>query len=104
MRIKKVKPKILIIGKQCPPIGGVTVHVTRLLEHLEARKFEYAFVSLNENLFTFINAIIKYKYAHLHTSNSYIRLILSIIFFICGKKLIQTYHGNLDRFNWLRNW
>lgn len=96
---------ILIIGKIPPPIGGVTTHIYRLLEHLEDSCVAFRFISLDsENLLQILKQFHKYKVIHLHTSNVWLRLFLSIYSLLFNNKLILTYHGNLGRYNAFLNW
>jgi hypothetical protein len=98
------KTKLLIIGKTPLPIGGVTIHVQRLLDHLKANNFEYHFFDLKKfTLISFIHALKRHKYAHLHTSSPNLRLLFSIICSIVQTKSIITIHGNLNRFSKVKN-
>lgn len=38
-----MKQALLILGSLPPPIGGVTIHVKRLLEFLEKKSISYSF-------------------------------------------------------------
>lgn len=40
------KAQILIIGKIPPPIGGVTIHIQRLIQCLQNNDIEYQYLSL----------------------------------------------------------
>lgn len=97
--------KILIIGKIPPPIGGVTIHVSRLLNTLEAKGFNrYVFLDLAKApVLDIVRAVLRYPVTHLHTSHAYLQLLLAILCAISHKKLIITYHGNLGRYNTLKN-
>jgi glycosyltransferase involved in cell wall biosynthesis len=100
---KKRAQKILILGTVPPPTGGVTIHVSRLLQHLEARGIAYSFCSISDGPASILRKVMKHKVIHLHASNSYFRFGFSLICFLTGKKLIQTVHGDLGRFSPLRN-
>lgn len=102
-RLKEAK--LLLIGKTPPPIGGVTIHVIRLKEHLEDSSFAFKFIELRtKNVFQILKSFLKYNIVHLHTSNVWLRLIFSIYSFLINNKLILTYHGNLGRYNTFLNW
>ena len=95
--------RILIMGKTPPPIGGVTIHLQRLLNHLE-NKIEYDFFNLNHfNSFKFLRTLSKYNVAHLHSSNVYLRVIFALVSKVFNIKSIITYHGNLGRFGHFKN-
>jgi hypothetical protein len=91
--------RVLIIGKLPPPIGGVTIHVKRLLYHLELNKIHYKFIDLKlGNLillpFYFWNS----KLLHIHSSSVFVRLYCTIISRIFNKISVVTIHGDLGRF------
>lgn len=95
--------KILIIGKLPSPIGGVTIHVKRLLEHFEGDE-RIEFLDLNNTgKIEFLFRIFKFRYLHLHSSNIYFRFILSVICLITFRRLIITVHGNLGRYKPFKN-
>jgi len=100
---KKPARKILIVGTVPPPTGGVTIHVSRLIQHLDARKVLYTFCGISEGPLKIFRQVIRHKVIHLHASNSYFRLAFSMVCFLLGKKLIQTIHGDLGRFSRMRN-
>lgn len=102
-----VKDKILIIGTRPPPIGGVTIHVERLLGILHKRSFPVRFLPMNIKKVFFANFfrdLVWCDVIHLHTSNPYVRLIASMFCRLLGIRLISTIHGSLGRFRGLRNW
>ncbi|MDD2493734.1 MAG: hypothetical protein PHE29_00925 [Tissierellia bacterium] len=91
--------RLLILGKIPPPIGGVTIHVQRLLFSLK-NKIEYDFLKLNfKNLLKIPLVIIHYKTVHLHSSNPWVRLYIVLISRLFAVKLVSTIHGNLGRFS-----
>lgn len=98
--------KVLIIGKIPPPIGGVTVHVSRLLEGLHENGFHrFNFCDLkNDHLTSIIWKIFRHKVIHLHISNPFVQFCAALVFRFSFKKLIVTYHGNWGRYGNLGNW
>lgn len=95
--------KLLIIGKVPPPIGGVAIHVKRLMEWLNYNNVEYTFISLGESKINIFNQIIKSKVIHLHSSNPYLRFVIALACRLFRITLIQTYHGNIGRFKYTKN-
>lgn len=92
--------KLLIIGKIPPPIGGVTIHVQRLLDVLDINKIDYNFIILNSLALVKLPFIIKqYNIIHLHSSHIYVQLFISYISKIYKIKSIITFHGDLNRYN-----
>lgn len=97
--------KILIIGPvaETSITGGVTVHVSRLLSLYNKFNFKYKFCDIRQNLLSLFYSILKANIIYLHTSNPLIRFILSFLCFCMFKKLIIMIHGDLGRFNLLKN-
>ncbi len=94
---------LLILGKVAPPIGGVTIHVSRLCELLSDTSIKYNFVSLNNSIFHILHHIHNHKIIHLHCSNNRFRALLSIYCYIIRRKLIVTFHGNIGRYKYIGN-
>ena len=97
---------ITIIGKLPPPVGGVTIHVSRLvgwLDRYNYRHFRLVLLSRESLRWDEIRYFFSSRIIHLHTSNPSLRFITSVICKIFGKKIILTYHGDLTRFNTLYN-
>jgi glycosyltransferase involved in cell wall biosynthesis len=99
-----VEEKLLIIGKLPPPIGGVTVHLARLMRALEEDQIEFGFHDLRRhNYFLLLRKIYIAEAIHLHTSNSYFRFVAALLCRCLKKKIILTFHGRLGRFKMIRN-
>lgn len=96
--------KLLIIGK-CPlPIGGVTIHVQRLLDWLDHSNIKYEYYDLKRFEFlSFCSAIRRNDYAHLHSSSPVLRLVFAVICSMSHTKALITYHGNIGRFGFVKN-
>lgn len=92
--------KIYIIGSTPPPIGGVTVHVQRLLHNLRLRGIETYIIELN-NTTGFTGAIKKClllfrtrgNIYHIHLSNNYVKFILVFFLRAFSQRVIVTYHS-----------
>ena len=96
--------KLLLIGKIPLPIGGVTVHVSRLMDYLNQLNYEYIFYDLHRGIRKdLIVAIFNAKRIHLHTSNAYLRLFLTLVAKLSRSELILTIHGDLGRYSELTN-
>lgn len=89
---------ILQFAKIPPPIGGVTIHVSRLLSSLHKVNFEAEILdySKEKNLKSIFKKIFRAKIVHLHLSNKAHRLFFIFVFRILFKKVIVTYHGKYD--------
>lgn len=97
---------ILILGPipNTAGIGGVTVHVQRLLEWLDAKDVEYTLCDYKTLAFKKqIHMIMQHKNVHLHVSHPALRIMYALIVKLMGKKLVFTVHGNLGRFNHFEN-
>ena len=94
---------LLILGTLPPPVGGVTIHVERLLGFLDKNDMSYVFLSLRIPLRIVLYKSLSFRVIHLHCSNVYFRFFFSLFCFVCRKKLLVTYHGNLGRYNGLKN-
>ncbi len=78
--------RILIIGRTPPPIGGVTIHTSRLLEACDG-KYKRCFMALTwGNLLRLPFVLPRYQKAHLHASNVWVML-----WFVCVCWLTKTY-------------
>ncbi|GGN10551.1 hypothetical protein GCM10010967_53020 [Dyadobacter beijingensis] len=97
--------KVLIIGKIPPPIGGVTVHIARLVYHLRDRGCDFRFCDLQKDSFVrIIFQIATHRIIHVHFSSPSVQLLFAICCRLIGKKLIITYHGKWGRYGWWKNW
>ena len=53
---------ILILGPTPPPIGGVSIHVNRLLENLHYKNINHSYCKLNiKSIFSLLQAFFKYN-------------------------------------------
>jgi len=97
---------IVVIGKVPPPIGGVTIYVSRLIENLTGESQNHSFLSLNiSNLIKSNYKLKGFSIVHLICSHPVIRFYYSILCKILNKKLIITYTDNIGEFsNPLFNW
>lgn len=98
--------KILILGTipATAGIGGVTIHVQRLLERLDKNGIIYTLCDYKALPFKEqIRLMKQYRIIHLHVSHPVLRILYALIAKLMGKKLIFTIHGNLGRFNWFGN-
>lgn len=96
--------KILILGTLPPPVGGVTIYCKRLLEYLNALNIPHYFVDFKSTqLINVFRLLLKYKFIHIHTSNSYFRLLVIVFARSRGKNVFFTFHGNIGRYGTLKN-
>ena len=105
LKQNEIKP-FLVIGSLPLPVGGVTIHVQRLLHHLKNNNIPFQFLDLRKDsgLKLIIAFLIKRK-VHLHTSSVYLRFFVTLIGILTFKKIYLTLHGDLGRYNsWLLNY
>lgn len=103
MRMNK---EIAIIGTlpSTAGIGGVTIHTQRLLDFLNLNKFNFKFIDYKKtNLLQLIYNVIIHKIVHLHITNPYAILLLIIVGKLFLTKTILTLHGNIGRYDKLKN-
>ena len=85
-------------------IGGVTVHIERLMEWLNKDKFPFTLCNYKTlSMLKQINIIRKSKVVHIHVNNSVLRVFYSLLGFCLGKKTILTIHGDLKNKGWFCN-
>lgn len=102
------KVNVLEIGSlpETVGIGGVSIHVQRLMdwskddENLDISLYDYKKSAININLF---KLILWANIIHIHVSNPYARVIYTLISKCFFKNTIITIHGDLHRYNFMRN-
>lgn len=95
---------VAVVGKTPPPIGGVTIHVSRLLRRLEEERVP--FVHFDPGSHSWIGlpgVILRSRAVHVHLSNSYLRLLVILLCVALRRRSLLTLHGNLGRWGALRN-
>lgn len=98
--------KVLIVGTtpESAGIGGVTIHIQRLLQWLDLENFAYDLCDYKKlGLLEQFGMMRKHKIAHIHISKPLPRLVYIMYCRLVGTKSILTVHGNIGRFNWLKN-
>lgn len=97
--------KLLIIGKTPPPIGGVSIHVQRLIRRLRQMGFNFEFCDYGRtSALKILFKIATHRTIHIHFSNPAAQAVLAVLCRLTGKKLIITYHGCWDRYRAPGNW
>lgn len=94
-----MRKKLLMVGKFPPPIGGVTIHIQRLLKSLQA--LDYIDVDLldysrNKNIVDIFKKIYCADIIHLHMTNKVVRFVFVLLLRVFGKKVLVTFHGKTD--------
>lgn len=92
------KHTIIIAGPTPPPIGGVTIHVKRLLEHLVQHNTQH--IHLGKSVSKLFSLLAKASHStilHIHFSNAFARWTLSRLFKWKGAKIMMTVHRDLNR-------
>lgn len=96
--MQKHLDKILILGTLPPPVGGVTIHIQRLLALLDEEKIPYTFCSIRESSFlNLLKQFLSHKCIHLHISNISLSFFFALICCVLQKKLVLTRHGDINR-------
>lgn len=98
--------KVLIVGTtpESAGIGGVTIHIQRLLQWLDLEGFAYDLCDYKKlGLLEQFRLMQKHQVAHIHISKPLPRLVYIMYGKLVGTRSILTVHGNIGRFNWLKN-
>lgn len=94
--------KILIVGSIPPPVGGVTIHLYRLLKALANSGLEHAFYDYKkEPYLQGLKNILKHQYVHTNFGNKYARFLSTLLLTALGKKVVLTFHSKFNFTNWL---
>ncbi len=97
---------LLIIGPSIQEhgIGGVTIHVRRLMDYLENNGFSFSFVDYKTTSpAKLIKAVRRVEVVHLHISNPGYQFCLVSVCSVLRKKFIVTSHGKYGRFSRFKN-
>lgn len=98
--MKPGKNTILIIGKTPPPIGGVTIHVNRLINNLNKREIDHTFENVSiSNLPVIFYSIFQYRLCHIHVSHPVLMLLLTFLCKLGRTKSIITIHRELGAYS-----
>ena len=95
------KKELLIVGTipDTAGIGGVSIHVKRLMDFLDIRRIKYKFVDYKINsVGSILKAITHCDVLHLHISNPKALFVFTLWGRLIGKTVIVTLHGNYGRF------
>ena len=89
--------KILQVGSIPPPFGGVRVHVKRLNENLINS-------GVNSRLYAKPFDLLFHDVWHIHLSNAYKRILITILSKFLYKKTVITLHRNFNRDEGIKNY
>ena len=90
---------ILQFAKIPPPIGGITIHVKRLIsaiKNVDEINVDLLDYSKERNIKEILKKIYRSKLVHVHLSRQSHRLFFIIFFKLLCKKVIVTFHGKKD--------
>lgn len=100
----KQTSKLLILATIPPPIGGVTVHIQRLLKYLDNNGYDYSFTDFRRSSKgTVWKQIRQHRYIHFHIYHPVVRFCFVLLGTVLGKKMLFTLHGNVGRHGWFYN-
>ena len=92
----KYRNKLLIIGAtpESAGVGGVTIHVERLIQYLNKVKFPYNLYNYKrEPWYGVFGAIYRSEVVHLHICNPYYMLFVVTACTLFRKQILLTLHG-----------
>lgn len=85
-------------------IGGVSIHVQRLLDYMNAKGVPFSFMDYrHDGLLGILRAVSRSKVVHLHISNPILQLFWTAASRLLGTKTVLTLHGNYGRYGKLKN-
>lgn len=102
-----MKSHVLIIGTlpATAGIGGVTIHIERLIKWMELEAFPIDLCDYKKQpLLIQLKSLINHKVIHIHASHPVLRLFYVIICRFTKKIAVLTIHGDIGRFSALKNW
>lgn len=103
-QLKSNSPLIFGASIERAGIGGVTIHVQRLIQWLCKYNYAVDFCDYkNCSLLHQFTLIAKHRVVHLHVSRPLPRLIFILFCRLVGTKSILTVHGNVGRFSFFKN-
>jgi glycosyltransferase involved in cell wall biosynthesis len=88
--------RVLIVGTvpSSAGVGGVTIHVERLLEYLDKQNIPYELYDYKKSSpLRIIGKIRKADVVHQHICNPYYMYFITLLSTLFQKKLITTFHG-----------
>lgn len=100
--------KILLLGTLPPPVGGVTVHIKRLMSELKKEGVMFSFIDIRPPKIWFYGSVLikvlkcKEKVIHYQLNNWKESMILAFLIKLRRKKIISTIHSfpiEYDRLN-----
>jgi hypothetical protein len=88
--------RILLVGSLPPPIGGVSIHIQRLMDGMKLKGLGVDIIE-SKSLFKFSNIgkILKANIIHVHLSKPKLKFISVLIFKLFLKKVVITNHGKV---------
>jgi glycosyltransferase involved in cell wall biosynthesis len=99
--------KLLVIGRtiEGSGMGGVRIHVSRLLQLYDKFDMHYDFLDLDvkKKIYNICPSILKANIVYLHSASPILRCLISIFCLFTFKKLLIMVHGDLGRFNFFKN-
>lgn len=104
--IKSERIRVLIVGTlpSTVGVGGVTIHVSRLLKALLKTEVDPVLCDYKRlSLISQVKMVRSCDIVHLHVSNPYLRFFYVTLCKILHRKCVLTFHGNLGRFKGLKN-
>lgn len=97
---------VLIVGTvpETAGIGGVTIHIDRLIKWLHKKDYPVELCDYKKESFASqFKKILSHKVIHIHASNPYLRIMYVSVCALLLKKTIFTVHGDLGRFSTFKN-
>lgn len=96
-------PALLLVGSWPPPLGGVTIHVSRLDCSLKAAGIPHDCIDIRRTRFvSLLYAVARHEVCHLHLSSPRAQLLL-VLWAACWRTWsVLTLHSDLNRHRGIR--
>lgn len=96
--------KILLVGSLPPPIGGVSIHIQRLMDGIKLKGLGVDIIESKSLLkFSNIGKILRANVIHVHLSKPKLKFISVLIFKLFLKKVVITNHGKVGSKGFVNN-
>ena len=103
-QLKSNNPLIFGASIEKAGIGGVTIHVQRLIQWLSKCNFAVDFCDYKNCSFVHqFSLIAMHRVVHFHVSRPLPRLVFILFCRLVGTKSILTVHGDVGRFSFIKN-
>lgn len=99
------KRKVVLVGSLPPPVGGVTMHLSRFIHRAQQERLDISIIDIKKarsvvegrecsGFWAALKVFFRSDIVHIHVSNN-LKLFLALFAKFCFKKVVYTHHNNL---------